>query len=100
MRLCSVRHAVTRLRASPEDRGVETEVVDVDTTKSDAECVGTGTEVVCESGVDIPASSSTQTEEEGDLVAKVLGTMVLVSPFFLWGTAMVAMKVSGLQTSD
>lgn len=68
----------------------------------DVECVATGMDVMCEINYDGggngagPASSShqpPQADEEGSFMARALSTALLISPFFFWGTSMVAMKV-------
>ncbi|XP_065850819.1 WAT1-related protein At3g02690, chloroplastic [Euphorbia lathyris] len=71
----------------------------------DFDCVGTGQDVECLISSSSPSSesngvvlsSTAKVVEEGDesksnLVAMLLETGVLISPFFFWGTAMVAMK--------
>ncbi|KAK2979225.1 hypothetical protein RJ640_009623 [Escallonia rubra] len=65
---------------------------DVRTESSEAECVGTGIDVEC---VVTTSSSSAADKAEGgapSLVGLVMEWGLLVSPFFFWGTAMVAMK--------
>ena len=77
----------------------------------DVECVATGMDVMCEIKDDGgaegggassngagPSSSSPQqqppqADEEGTLMARALSTALLISPFFFWGSSMVAMKV-------
>lgn len=56
---------------------------------SEIECIGTGTEVEC-----IINENSERVEEELGLglVGSLWEWAVLISPFFFWGTAMVAMK--------
>lgn len=58
---------------------------------SEIECIGTGTEVEC-----MIDENSDRISEERDsdlgLIANLWEWAVLISPFFFWGTAMVAMK--------
>lgn len=60
----------------------------------DMNCIGTGLDVECV----LPDKSSKtrannlSVNEESTLVESVLSTLLLISPFFFWGTAMVAMK--------
>eukprot|EP00899_Mesostigma_viride_P025007 jgi/Mesvir1/5691/Mv15706-RA.1 len=71
-------------------------------------CVGTGTEVYCvidddvlestlektsENGSDVgPASNSVAITESANPLDALTSNLLLISPFFFWGTAMVAMK--------
>lgn len=73
----------------------------------DIECFGTGMDVTCsasfDEGADIPLTSLEQAAASAaDLAeqpagalgaAALLSTLVLISPFFFWGTSMVGMKV-------
>lgn len=66
------------------------------------DCIGTGLDVECVvslpdvdvNGVARRAKDSTTSKngEDATLVESVLNTLLLISPFFFWGTAMVAMK--------
>ncbi|KAJ0027312.1 hypothetical protein Pint_35952 [Pistacia integerrima] len=58
-------------------------------SSSDVDCVGTGTDMEC---VVSSVSEEKIKEKDIDLVMLVWEWTVLVSPFFFWGTAMVAMK--------
>lgn len=72
------------------------------------DCVGEGQTVTCtvpdQEGVDAASaeaqatngsSSSLAQSSSGDtFMAEALGLLLLISPFFFWGTAMVAMKVA------
>lgn len=67
----------------------------VDATSREVECVGVGMEASCDvSGTfDAGDARARVTEDaEDDALAGALGSLALVSPFFLWGTSMVAMK--------
>jgi len=67
----------------------------VDATSREVECVGVGMEASCDvSGTfDAGDARARATEDaEDDALAGALGSLALVSPFFLWGTSMVAMK--------
>ena len=67
----------------------------VDATSREVECVGVGVEASCDvSGTfDAGDARARATEDaEDDALAGALGSLALVSPFFLWGTSMVAMK--------
>lgn len=63
---------------------------------SEIDCVGTGQDVECL----IPPNEDEDKEKEEDVISESFGIRVesllewavLVSPFFFWGTAMVAMK--------
>ncbi|XP_021745249.1 WAT1-related protein At3g02690, chloroplastic-like [Chenopodium quinoa] len=59
--------------------------------QSEIECIGTGTEVEC-----VVNENSERNDEELGLGLGLIGNLwewaVLISPFFFWGTAMVAMK--------
>lgn len=63
---------------------------------SEIDCVGTGTDVECVVNVSSPSPSEGKEEEEQQSAAETTTSlwewMLLVSPFFFWGTAMVAMK--------
>eukprot|EP00252_Welwitschia_mirabilis_P014366 TRINITY_DN31580_c0_g1_i1.p1 TRINITY_DN31580_c0_g1~~TRINITY_DN31580_c0_g1_i1.p1 ORF type:complete len:419 (+),score=67.58 TRINITY_DN31580_c0_g1_i1:212-1468(+) len=67
------------------------------------ECIGTGNNVECtatetktaadqEKLLNSSSFTTTETELEDNVFAAILDTFVLISPFFFWGTAMVAMK--------
>ncbi|KAK3026141.1 hypothetical protein RJ639_042584 [Escallonia herrerae] len=65
---------------------------DVRAESSEVECVGTGIDVEC---VVTTSSSSSADKAQGaapSLVGLLMEWGLLVSPFFFWGTAMVAMK--------
>lgn len=64
-------------------------------SSSTVDCVGTGTDVECLiSPTDKEEIEQEQVEQDGQVMelGMVLEWAVLVSPFFFWGTAMVAMK--------
>eukprot|EP00897_Mesotaenium_endlicherianum_P003448 jgi/Mesen1/3130/ME000184S02188 len=83
----------------------EDQVLSDSKVEQQLECVATGIDVECVL-VDIEGSGRTQAadagrssqltaqdgEEEESTLASVLGILLLISPFFFWGTAMVAMK--------
>lgn len=59
------------------------------------DCIGTGLDVECvlpDGSSKTRAKNLSVSEEEASLVESVLSTLLLISPFFFWGTAMVAMK--------
>lgn len=87
-----------------------------ETDPSDLDCVGTGTKVECISAEELDAGDllgsselgaarngsllAAEGEEKGlesvrsnDWVSSLLESALLISPFFFWGSAMVAMKV-------
>jgi len=67
----------------------------VDATSREVECVGVGMEASCDvSGTFDAGDERTRATEdaEDDALAGALGSLALISPFFLWGTSMVAMK--------
>ncbi|MDA9098063.1 DMT family transporter [bacterium] len=96
---------VTR-RSSERESGTGVEVDDVPEASSSArdeslECVVVGMEATCvlsedEDDVDGVCKSKMDDEnsvdEEASALLGLLGGIALVSPFFLWGTSMVAMK--------
>ncbi|XP_028752758.1 WAT1-related protein At3g02690, chloroplastic-like [Neltuma alba] len=59
---------------------------------SDIDCVGTGQDVECLIEPDEENGKSVEVESLGISIEGLLEWAVLVSPFFFWGTAMVAMK--------
>ena len=88
-------------------RDVQTSVrADSTDEKGDMDCIGTGLDVECVvplKGTDvgklagrakneIMGQSKNESEVEASLVESVITTLLLISPFFFWGTAMVAMK--------
>lgn len=72
------------------------------------DCIGTGLDVECmvsfqdgdnnaprktaERAKNVRQSKNEESEMEATLMESVLSTLLLISPFFFWGTAMVAMK--------
>jgi drug/metabolite transporter (DMT)-like permease len=62
----------------------------VDESSREVECVGVGVEAACDVTGTFDAEDAS--DAEGDALAGALGSLALVSPFFLWGTSMVAMK--------
>ena len=98
-------------RRASQDPGASVDVDDVAETSTaardeDLECVVVGMEAACvlsedEGDVDEGASLSDAPSSANDawaddrpsgVLARALGGAALVSPFFLWGTSMVAMK--------
>ena len=69
---------------------------------ADLDCVATGLSVECINGEELdrldavaPAQAGAlELAESRDWTSPVLDTLLLISPFFFWGSAMVAMKVS------
>lgn len=61
---------------------------------NDAQCIGTGTDVECvyPDGVVLESAGGASSEPAPEGVPALLPTLLLVSPFFFWGTSMVAMK--------
>lgn len=69
--------------------GETTELEDSSSSSSSAvDCVGTGQDVACSASEETPGPPGLELE----LIQQVQEWAVLVSPFFFWGTAMVAMK--------
>ncbi|XP_057550279.1 WAT1-related protein At3g02690, chloroplastic isoform X3 [Amaranthus tricolor] len=60
-------------------------------SQSEIECIGTGTEVECIVNDDLKRNE-VDVESGFGLVENLWEWAVLISPFFFWGTAMVAMK--------
>ncbi|XP_021891969.1 WAT1-related protein At3g02690, chloroplastic [Carica papaya] len=56
------------------------------------DCVGTGLDVECVASETDPLLPSQESEETKGIQSVIWEWIVLVSPFFFWGTAMVAMK--------
>lgn len=71
------RHSVTVPHSTDDNK--ETPPLEGELT-----CVGVGQDVSC--------MSSTEDKEEADSSHSILDTILLISPFFFWGTSMVAMK--------
>jgi len=71
-------------------------------SQEDMVCVGTGSEVECivpqgsPPGAEAPSTSG---RSEAATSASLLDTLLLISPFFFWGTSMVAMKELGPHTT-
>ncbi|KAK6796519.1 hypothetical protein RDI58_004220 [Solanum bulbocastanum] len=67
-------------------------------SSSELDCVGTGLEVECvvNPSEEFPRDSNLRFQDEGvssmELLQTILEWGLLISPFFFWGTAMVAMK--------
>jgi len=82
---------ITRISSNPQEN-----------ENGGMDCIGTGLDVECVIAlpeVDINAvtrrakdNAVSKSEEEATLIESVLSTLLLISPFFFWGTAMVAMK--------
>lgn len=88
---------ISSLRKQRLTVGVIMRAESEDTSESRESCYGTGMEVECV--VNPEYSNDTQEDEQADSIAEntsiieSLGTLLLlVSPFFFWGTSMVAMK--------
>jgi drug/metabolite transporter (DMT)-like permease len=64
---------------------------DGDAVKSPQECYGTGMEVECVFDAETENAVVAEKEEQYGLDSLLTG-MLLISPFFFWGTSMVAMK--------
>lgn len=67
----------------------------MDSSSEAIDCIGTGLDVECritESGEEIRGTSNKESGAVSFQIGDVLEWAVLVSPFFFWGTAMVAMK--------
>lgn len=61
-------------------------------------CLGTGTEVECLlDDTVISQSAETTPKEEAAILGRTTDFLVLISPFFFWGTSMVVMKVRTFQ---
>lgn len=67
-------------------------------SSSELDCVGTGLDVECvvNPSEEFPKDSNLRFQDEGvssmELLQTILEWVLLISPFFFWGTAMVAMK--------
>ncbi|KAK4278157.1 hypothetical protein QN277_016043 [Acacia crassicarpa] len=73
-------------------RGTEMDLEESLRSPSDIDCVGTGQDVECLIESDEEKEKSVEVESLGISIEGLLEWAVLVSPFFFWGTAMVAMK--------
>ncbi|KAF7129471.1 hypothetical protein RHSIM_Rhsim10G0186700 [Rhododendron simsii] len=83
---------LNRVKFTPNCVPKDTQLESPPSTQLD--CVGTGTDVECVVGSEPeePSSESPKLPDELSLVALLWEWGLLVSPFFFWGTAMVAMK--------
>lgn len=83
-----------RLVVSCTTRGTEVERKDSPASPSEMDCVGTGQDVECLVAPEEENKTSAAAAEEslGASLEELWELAVLVSPFFFWGTAMVAMK--------
>ncbi|XP_054798604.1 WAT1-related protein At3g02690, chloroplastic [Prosopis cineraria] len=72
--------------------GTEMDLKDSLRPPSEIDCVGTGQDVECLLEPDQENGKSVEVESLGISIEGLLEWAVLVSPFFFWGTAMVAMK--------
>ena len=78
--------------------GTETELENPPPSSSGVDCVGTGQDVECvitpyeEEKMKVASATAAETESLGSIAESVWEWAVLISPFFFWGTAMVAMK--------
>lgn len=61
-------------------------------SESEIECIGTGTEVECVINEEKLERNKEELGSELGLLGNLFEWAVLISPFFFWGTAMVAMK--------
>lgn len=81
-------------------KNTDIEIPSVDNSKMGLDCVSTGLKVECvltesasESENLIAEETTTLVEgNDASLLNGLLETLILISPFFFWGTAMVAMK--------
>lgn len=97
-----ITNSTTPLLFKPQKRPGPIMVHCTPTSDSDLDCAGTGTGTDVEFLVPEDSNSLLQPssfdieskakQEEKDGVSKILEWLLLVSPFFFWGTAMVAMK--------
>ncbi|KAG5529853.1 hypothetical protein RHGRI_030281 [Rhododendron griersonianum] len=83
---------LNRVKFTPNCASKDTQLESPPSTQLD--CVGTGTDVECDVGSEPedPSSESPKLPDELSLVGVTWEWGLLVSPFFFWGTAMVAMK--------
>ncbi|XP_071710736.1 WAT1-related protein At3g02690, chloroplastic [Rutidosis leptorrhynchoides] len=98
----SKHHRLSSLKISPTSHShIKSKASDSDTTttqSSELDCVGTGTDVECVyvpsdgNGGDYEIIEPETTSSSSSLVELIWDWALLVSPFFFWGTAMVAMK--------
>ncbi|GMH36816.1 hypothetical protein BSKO_04689 [Bryopsis sp. KO-2023] len=93
--------------ATPADAGVNN-VVETRKRNSvgDLECVGTALEVECilpetpsDGAVNVSEANAELDETEASFTSQVADTLLLISPFFFWGTSMAVMKVVAPHTS-
>lgn len=85
-----------RFRATPDDGGTPSTQSQQRKSSNDPQCYGTGMEVECtvpeydrSAGSTAVASTSTTSTTA---LSQLVDTALLISPFFFWGTSMVAMK--------
>ena len=100
---CSYSPSSSHYRLKPKPRTVapltcrssrmnETEAK---SNSEDVECIGTGSGAECRTSDDSPVQAlnvETGAKYDSDLRRGIVDWIVLISPFFFWGTAMVAMK--------
>lgn len=89
-----------RLQATPDKDGTPATQSPQRDNSGDPQCYGTGMEVECtvpeydrSAGSSADASTSTSSTTA---LSQLVDTALLISPFFFWGTSMVAMKTLGM----
>ncbi|PWA40202.1 nodulin MtN21 /EamA-like transporter family protein [Artemisia annua] len=89
------KHPLTSLKFTSSHTNIAFKARAKDTntdTNIDIDCVGTGTDVECFVPLDGEQEYEVSDQETKSLVELTWEWVLLVSPFFFWGTAMVAMK--------
>lgn len=92
------RSEVEGLECVASTMGAECVIPEPVENEREVSCVGVGMEASCEVSMDLDGAGAGAgarervAEETTSDATSLLGSLALVSPFFLWGTSMVAMK--------
>jgi len=90
------RSADEGLECVASTMGAECVIPEPVVNEREISCVGVGMEASCDVSMDVDDRVASASERVAEAttsdVASLFGSLALVSPFFLWGTSMVAMK--------
>jgi len=88
------RSAEEGLECVASTMGAECVIPEPVVNEREVSCVGVGMEASCEVSMDLDDAGASERVAEATTsdATSLLGSLALVSPFFLWGTSMVAMK--------
>lgn len=98
------RHVVrwsTLPRATPNEEGATGAPTRGQESLGDPQCYGTGMEVECtvpeyDRGSATSGAADAEASTSASTLSQLVDTALLISPFFFWGTSMVAMKTLGM----